>query len=195
MAAQTNVSDLFAEVALGPGATAEVSALSAEVGYRLSYADAEVSALSAEIAAQVGGTAQVSALFAEIGWEAVNTAVARVTHLFAEIARSTALPGVVDLTAISPDYATTTGGVDITLTGIGFEPGMYVTIGGSAVTSLTYVNSTTLTGVAPPHAAGVCNVTARWPDGETHTLTGAFTYFVLPPYQCLDRFPAQEPLA
>ena len=42
--------------------------------------------------------------------------------------------------------------------------------------SVTVVNSTTITAIAPAHAAGPVDVVVTNPGGSGGTLTGAFTY-------------------
>jgi hypothetical protein len=64
----------------------------------------------------------------------------------------------------------------VTLTGTGFQAGATVAFGGAAATGVTVVDSTTLTALAPAHAAGTVDVVVRNPDGQSATLTGGFTY-------------------
>jgi len=79
------------------------------------------------------------------------------------------------LTSLSPTSDTTAGGATITLTGSTFTGATSVTFGGVAATSLTVVNDTTITLVAPAHAAGAVDVTVTTPQGNV-TGTGVFTY-------------------
>lgn len=190
-----NVSSLSAEVAYGPSGPAQVSALSAEVGYAISYADAEVSSLSAEVAYAGGATAQASSLFAEVGWQATNTAVARVSSLFAEVARGVVLQTPLALTAISPAFGWVGGVESVTLTGAGFMSGATVTFGGTQATAVVVVNANTITCLAPAHDGGAVTVTVTLLDGRSDSLVNGFTYFREPGYMCQDRFPAQEPLS
>ncbi|MDR3426029.1 IPT/TIG domain-containing protein, partial [Silvimonas sp.] len=84
------------------------------------------------------------------------------------------------LSGILPTSGSIAGGTTITLTGTGFIPGMSVTLGGSAATNVTVVNSTTLTAVTPIHASGAVDVIATNSMGSA-TLTGGFTYVTLAP--------------
>lgn len=172
-----NVSSLSAEVAYTSSGPAEVSSLSAEVGYQISYADAEVSSLSAEVA-YAGGA---------------NTAVARVALLFAEVAYRVLHPTPMSL-SINPDWGYVGGGEAVTLTGAGFTVGAQVTFGADPATEVVVVNASTITCLTPPHTGGLTTVTVTLPDGRSDSLVNGFTYFRIPPYECQDRFPAQEPL-
>lgn len=189
------VSSLSAEIAYTPSGPAEVSALALEVGYRISFADADISGLSAEVAYAEGGTAQASSLFAEVGYEPISNAVARISSLFAEVARSTVLQVPLDLVAITPALGAVEGGEAVTLTGTGFLAAARVTFDGVTATSVVVVDDTTITCLTPAHGGGPVTVTVTLPDGRSDSLVYGFTYFRIPPYQCQDRFPAQEPLS
>ena len=58
----------------------------------------------------------------------------------------------------------------MTITGTGFLAGATVTLGGTAATNVTVVNSTTITATTPAHAAGAVNVVVRNTDGQSGTL-------------------------
>lgn len=204
------VSRLSAEVAYGPAGPAEVSDLFAELGYAISYADAEAASVSTEVGYSVGGTAQVSSAFVELGFIGLASAqvaslfaetaytpvgTAQVASLFAEIARSVTLQTPLALTAISPAFGWVDGGEAVTLTGDGFAAGARVTFGGSPATSVVVVNANTITCLAPAHDGGAVTVTVRLLDGRSDSLVNGFTYFREPGYVCQDRFPAQEPLS
>ena len=62
---------------------------------------------------------------------------------------------------MSPTSGTTAGGTGITVTGTGFLAGATVTMGGTAASNVTVVNSTTITATTPAHAAGAVNVVVR----------------------------------
>ena len=91
------------------------------------------------------------------------------------------------LTGVSPAGDVLAGGTTITLTGTGFKAGSTITfgsvngVGGVAGTSPTFVNATTYTVVAPPHAAGTVEVTMTDVNSIVSTLTGAFVYANNPP--------------
>src|ERR1041385_1139142 len=63
--------------------------------------------------------------------------------------------------------------------GNGFQQGAVVTFGGATALGAV-VNDTTITASAPPHAAGPVNVVVTNPDGQTSSLTAAFTYLAAP---------------
>src|SRR5262249_4162869 len=62
-----------------------------------------------------------------------------------------------------------------TLGGTNFVSGATVSFCGAAA-AVTFVSSTQLNATTPAHAAGACNVQVKNPDGQTATITGAFTY-------------------
>jgi len=55
-----------------------------------------------------------------------------------------------------------------------------VTLGGTAATNITVVNSTTITATVPAHAAGSVNVVVTNGDGQSATLAGGYTYGSVP---------------
>ena len=77
---------------------------------------------------------------------------------------------------VTPTSGTTAGGTGITVTGTGFLAGATVTLGGTAASNVTLVNSTTITATTAAHAAGAVNVVVRNTDGQTGTLTNGYTY-------------------
>ena len=82
-------------------------------------------------------------------------------------------------TAIAPTSGKTAGGTNVTITGTNFQVGVAgttVTIGGAAATSVVVVNATTITATTGAHAAGPGDVVVTFPDGQTGTLPGAYTY-------------------
>jgi len=84
--------------------------------------------------------------------------------------------GPPNVTGISPGSGTVNGGTSVTITGTDFQPGATVTVGGVAATSVTFVNSTSLTATTGAHVADVVDVIVTNPDIQTNTLTGAYTY-------------------
>jgi IPT/TIG domain-containing protein len=85
------------------------------------------------------------------------------------------------VSGVLPTNGLTTGGTAVTITGTNFVAGATVTLGGSAATGVTVVNSTTITATTPAHAAGAVSVTVTNPDTQSATLTAAFTYVLPPP--------------
>lgn len=84
-------------------------------------------------------------------------------------------------TSVVPSSSSVAGGVAVTITGAGFIPGVTsVTVGGNALLSAQVVDSTTITGVLPPGAAGQADVVvSTW--ALTDTLVGAVSYVAPPP--------------
>jgi hypothetical protein len=64
----------------------------------------------------------------------------------------------------------------VTITGTNFVTGATVTIGGSAATSVTVTNATTIAATTPAHAVGAVDVTVTNPDTQSATLTNGYTY-------------------
>lgn len=72
-------------------------------------------------------------------------------------------------------YTRTQGGILFTITGTLFTGATGVTFGGTAATSVTVVNATTITCVSPAKAAGLYDVAVTTPAG-TGTLTNGIEY-------------------
>lgn len=84
------------------------------------------------------------------------------------------------VSAVDPDTGTTAGGTAATITGTDFVDGATITFGGSAATSVVFVDDTELTCVTPAHAAGAVDVVVTNPDEQSDTLTDGYEY-VAPP--------------
>ncbi len=84
------------------------------------------------------------------------------------------------VSSVSPTSGPTAGGTLVTLTGSNFLSGATVTFGGATATSVTVVSSTTITCVTPARPAGTSTIVVTNADGQTSTLSGAYTY-VPPP--------------
>ena len=84
------------------------------------------------------------------------------------------------VTSITPNSGVSTGGTAVTVTGTGFLAGATVKLGGTSATSVTLVNSTTITAVAPAHAAGAVSVVVTNTDTKTGTLANGYTYTAPP---------------
>ena len=80
------------------------------------------------------------------------------------------------VSSVSPSSGSTAGGTPITITGTGFLANATVSIGGSAASSVSVVNSTSITALTPAHAAGSVNVVVTNTDAQSGTKTGGFTY-------------------
>lgn len=79
------------------------------------------------------------------------------------------------VTAVAPTTGPTAGGTSVTVTGTAFTGATAVTFGGVAATSFTVNSPTSITAVAPPHAAGAVGIAVTTPNG-TGTGAGLFTY-------------------
>jgi hypothetical protein len=71
---------------------------------------------------------------------------------------------------ISPTSGTTVGGTGVTVSGTGFLAGATLTLGGTAASNVTVVNSTTITATTGAHAAGAVNVVVTNTDSQSSTL-------------------------
>lgn len=81
------------------------------------------------------------------------------------------------IVSIDPDFGPEVGGTFFTITGSDFTSSTTVTFDGLPATSVVMVTGTTLTGLTPPHAAGLVDVVVDDALGSD-TLTDAFSYFV-----------------
>ncbi len=85
------------------------------------------------------------------------------------------------LSSITPTKGPLNGGTTITLSGANFESTSTVTVGGNACTGVIYVSPTTLTCTTPINfSEGTYDVVVTNPDGQTSTLSSAFTYQAAP---------------
>ncbi len=90
-------------------------------------------------------------------------------------------PPAPTVSSVAPTSGVTTGGTALTITGTNFIAGATVTLGGTPATSLTVVNSTTITATTPAHAAGAATVVVTNPDAQSGSLPNAFTYIAPAP--------------
>jgi len=84
------------------------------------------------------------------------------------------------IVSVTPNTGLTNGGTPVTLLGTGFATGATVNFGALPAGSVTVINSTNLTAVTPPSALGTVNVVVTNADGQSGTLTNAFTYAAPP---------------
>ena len=82
--------------------------------------------------------------------------------------------------SVSPATGPAAGGTEVTIGGANFAAGATVTIGGVAATNVQFVTSASLKATTAARAAGPADVTVTV-DGRSSTLTGGFTYVLLPP--------------
>jgi IPT/TIG domain len=71
------------------------------------------------------------------------------------------------VTSVSPTAGPTTGGNTVTINGTNFLSSASVSFGGTGSASITFVSATRLKAVAPPHAAGMVDVTVTTPGGTS----------------------------
>jgi len=79
------------------------------------------------------------------------------------------------VTDVSPTTGSIAGGTQITITGVSFQNGATVTVGGTAATNINVVSNTTITATTPGHAAGSADVVVMV-GSTTATKSAAFTY-------------------
>jgi len=80
------------------------------------------------------------------------------------------------LTSVSPNSGSTAGGTSVTISGTNFSSGATVRFDTTAATNVNVVSSTSITANTPSHAAGPVNVVVTNANGQSATLTSAFTY-------------------
>src|SRR6202142_3523065 len=85
------------------------------------------------------------------------------------------------VTSISPNSGTINGGTAVTVRGTGFLTGATLKLGGTAATSVTVVNSTTISATTPAHAAGATSVVVTNTDAKSGTLNNGYTFTGPPP--------------
>lgn len=94
----------------------------------------------------------------------------------AALSSNSPLTAAPTVTAVSPTSGPSGGGTALTITGTGFSSGATVQLGGAAASSVNVISSTSITAVAPSHVAGTVNVAVTNTDGQSGTLSGAYTY-------------------
>ena len=80
------------------------------------------------------------------------------------------------VSSVSPSSGPTAGGTSITITGTDFLANATVSIGGTPASSVSVVNSTSITALTPAHAEGSVNVVVTNTDGQSGTKIGGFSY-------------------
>lgn len=85
------------------------------------------------------------------------------------------------LNSITPSNVFKTGGDTITISGANFQDTPSVLIDGISATSVTFIDSNTISVVVPAHATGVVDVIITNPDSQVVTSTAALTYTELAP--------------
>jgi hypothetical protein len=82
--------------------------------------------------------------------------------------------------SVSPSFGPTTGGTSVTITGAEFAAPVSVTFGGTAASSITLVDTSTISATTPPNNAGSVDVSVANGDGQQGAIAGGFTYEVPP---------------
>ncbi len=80
------------------------------------------------------------------------------------------------ITAISPNSGSTTGNTLVTITGANFTAGAVPRFNGTSCTSISFVDSTSITCRTPARSAGLVNVLVANPDGQTTPTPVTYTY-------------------
>jgi IPT/TIG domain-containing protein len=115
-------------------------------------------------------------LFQRNALRGVPSLILVVASLAAACSKSTTEPTMgLQVTAVSPNVGSTSGGTAITITGNDFANDASVTIGGVAATNVVVQNSTTLTAVTAAEPAGTVDVTVT-SGGRSATLTSGFGF-------------------
>jgi hypothetical protein len=97
-------------------------------------------------------------------------------EVYEESTNSCAVPAP-DVTEVNPRSGPQEGGTEITLLGIGFQPGATVTIDGALAADTVVVDSSTITARTPPSTASYpVDVRVANPDGQSDTLDNIYSY-------------------
>jgi hypothetical protein len=101
------------------------------------------------------------------------------------------------LTTVSPPSGPIDGGTLVTLNGENFATGATAAFGGTACTEPFVNTPRRMTCRTPAHAVGAVDVTLTNPDGQSATLTGAFTFNTTAPQVnwCALHYPAEISVA
>jgi len=91
--------------------------------------------------------------------------------------------------SVDPDHGPTAGGTAVTITGTGFQTGAVPTFGVPQATNIVVVNSTTITCLTPPHAAGSVTVTVTNPDTTSGSLPNGYDYIQVYDFHYVKSFP------
>src|SRR5215213_9469954 len=83
------------------------------------------------------------------------------------------------ITVVLPNTSSTLGGVPFLITGSNFAAGATVKVGGTLASGVIVTSGSSISAVAPAHAAGRVDVMVTNPDGRSASLVGGFTYVSL----------------
>jgi alpha-tubulin suppressor-like RCC1 family protein len=84
--------------------------------------------------------------------------------------------GTISVNAITPAHGSPDGGTAVAITGAYFLQGADVSIGGTAATEVTVLNTGEILATTGAHAAATADVVVHNPDGTEAMLPGAFRY-------------------
>jgi Galactose oxidase-like, Early set domain/IPT/TIG domain len=85
------------------------------------------------------------------------------------------------VSTVTPNTGSSNGGTGLTITGTNFLAGATVSLGGTAATGVTVVNSTSITATTAAHSAGAVNVVVTNTDAQSGTLPNGYTYITPDP--------------
>src|SRR5207248_7167448 len=80
---------------------------------------------------------------------------------------------------ITPNSGPPAGGTVVTIAGSNFTAGANVHFGTVAATNVNVVNSTTMNATTPAHSEAAVDVVVTNPDGQSFTMSQAFTFVSL----------------
>lgn len=80
-----------------------------------------------------------------------------------------------NVTSVTPNAGTDTGGQTVTVAGTGFQAGVTLNFGGVSATVVS-VSGTAITATTPARPAGVTSVTVTDPGGATSTMAAAYAF-------------------
>jgi large repetitive protein len=101
--------------------------------------------------------------------------------LWLTVARPTEAAAAPSLTGVAPALGTRGGGTVLALTGTGFLAGATVTIGGAPAVGVVVNSANSITATTPAGTPGNALIVVTNTDGQSTTLSGAFTYQEWPP--------------
>ncbi len=95
-----------------------------------------------------------------------------------DLAYGEPIPGV---TGVSPAEGPTSGGTEVTVTGVDLAEATSVRFGASVAEQITADSPTSITVIAPAHAAGAVSVTVTTPAGASPATAAAKFAYIAPP--------------
>lgn len=80
------------------------------------------------------------------------------------------------ISQVSPAFGPIAGGTQVMITGVNFVTGSTITLGGTAATGVTFIDSQHYLITTPAHALGFVNIVITDPTAVSTTLTSGFQY-------------------